>query len=105
MSEKKWTPGPWVVNPEFIKWARLGDHSESPTAILSDKGKKVLYCSEWLNVEDSDVALMAAAPELYEALFRLTTECVIDGKEGEAGYDCWIHHAKAALAKARGETK
>lgn len=46
-----------------------------------------------------DACLMAAAPDLYAALERML------GPAGYAGDNSIIQQAKAALAKARGETQ
>ena len=35
---------------------------------------------------------------LREALWRLLREAEMDGMESRAGWDCWMHHARAALA-------
>lgn len=103
--EPKWTPGPWAVRedafgvqvyptrdgpPDFGEWASLAtiedcyDEEEQETA--------------------ANAHLIAAAPDMYEALYRLVTDCKIAGLEAQAGFDCWISMADEALAKARGET-
>ncbi len=40
---------------------------------------------------------------LVEALTRLVREAELDGLREKAGWDCWLHEADKALAKARGE--
>jgi hypothetical protein len=47
-----------------------------------------------------DRAKALAAPELYEALYRLSRECQIEGLAHKAGFDCWLIMAREALAKA-----
>lgn len=100
MDGRGWTPGPWTVDTpigEDHPWINADcNHT------LDENGDE-----HYLSVSGlcgmANAHLISAAPDLYEALERLVLECVIDGKEDEAGYDCWIYHARNALAKARGE--
>jgi len=55
---------------------------------------------------EANARLIAAAPELYEALAQLLHECVEAGFDAARDYN-WpksLADASAALAKARGET-
>jgi hypothetical protein len=52
-------------------------------------------------VSDADMALIAAAPEMLEALEDLVSSCKVLGTEG---LDPELAHARAAIAKARGTT-
>lgn len=81
-----------------IPWTKDGD-------IVDDNEGRVIFNA----YEDDDYAnarLIAAAPELYEALYKIT-------KEQECGQDCIkctnhgcvIKECKAALAKAAGESE
>jgi hypothetical protein len=87
--ETKWTPGPYAVN-------RAPGH---PTdAGITGPGDK------WLGVcpkEQSD--LFAAAPDLYHALAALLAPLGPGGYVPGAGKPA-TDRARAALAKARGET-
>jgi len=62
-------------------------------------GKRVIA-----ECETEDYArLFAAAPDLLEALTRLRNDCDLTGLRDQAGFDCWLQMADAAIAKARGE--
>lgn len=97
MTERKWTEGPWVALP----YDDIGDE----VAIHKFDGEYVASvdcdgCFDVLSgpVITANAHLIAAAPDLYEAL-----EGIITAMEG-------IGHGpfeaeRAALAKARGESK
>lgn len=57
-----------------------------------------------VKIQEANANLIAAAPELYEALYRLVRDCEIAGLQEQVGFDCWISMANAALAKALGKT-
>lgn len=119
MSGENWTPGPWILTGccfQF-KGRRLCDHhvstewtrGEYPQLGYEDdlsSVANVLVCS--LGGFQDDVSeyelqatgnLIAAAPELYEALKAYVDACKEQGiKLGSVAGD-----AEAALAKARGE--
>lgn len=87
MSEK-WTNGPWSYNI-------IGDKH-----IYSTYGDMPVICSSPLRLQNNktwqaNAKLIAAAPELYNALDVLSKVCEDEGIPCDA--------AKAALAKARGE--
>lgn len=97
MSDVKFTPGPWEahVHPQKT-WVGAADASLGSLAVadVSPIGK----------AGDQVVAnghLIAAAPDLYSALERAARwlDCYC-----EPGEVCPLHQARAALAKARGET-
>lgn len=79
MSERKWTPGPWAVRD-----AR-GIRGANGECVAST------YCA----APAEDANLIAAAPDLYEALADIHSK--LDHNLAE--YDA----ADKALAKARGE--
>jgi hypothetical protein len=96
MGEATFTPGPWKaercsneieIGAETpaghlsVAWVHLGAH---PTASDVEDGKR-------------DAHLLAAAPDLYEVLDEIVTEW------GFPNTPKW-HKARAALARARGET-
>lgn len=97
MTEAKFTKGPWHY--EVISdTVEAGQHT---TVCNMDIG-----CNQDENEENiANAHLIAAAPDLYEALYRLTRDCEIAGLQEQAGFDCWISMANTALAKARGETQ
>ena len=89
MSEPKFTPGPWKLVArrdycdEFECWLHpINLH-------IHDK------------ILDADAHLIAAAPELYEALHRLVYSPY---REGTPSHKKLEDDGKAALAKARGES-
>ncbi|MFD1199553.1 hypothetical protein ACFQ3K_14700 [Brucella gallinifaecis] len=97
MSEAKITPEPWQVDVVLYE-----DEVKKTANVYKMSGEfKVsdFICTS--NYEHSH--LIAAAPELYEALYRLVRDCEIAGLQEQAGFDCWINMANKALAKARGE--
>ena len=89
------TPGPWIVNPAFTRWKKRGNPIVAPDAIILTTGESVLSTSEWLDVDDADLLMMAAAPDLLAALEEVVR--ISDRKN-----DAW-DAAKAAIRKARGE--
>lgn len=82
MTERNWTPGPW-----FMGGSNVYTSSDEPSVAVM-----VRHRAEW----EDNAHLIAAAPDMYEAL----EACVQDGLFGEV-----FHKACDALAKARGETK
>lgn len=112
MSETKHTPGPWQV---LIRWARTG----FPLVVKDEAGADI--CTVAMTGDKSDQAnayLIAAAPDLLEALVALTSnphldlgDRVYDVREREGlGWDgpsvkAWseaVQKATAAIAKAKG---
>jgi hypothetical protein len=96
MSETKFTPGPWrVCNGYGRVWI------DAPDTKYSERDRD--YTRIILGGDDyEDAHLIAAAPELYEAVVRMVAWAE-DWHEGKTHpYDDW-QFAKAALAKARGE--
>jgi hypothetical protein len=96
MSETKWTPGPWSVADDGC--IRCSDANAD----------YLIYASPWRSdAWSGDVqaiangTLMAAAPDLYDALNRMLANYRSDGSEAS---ERDIEIARAALAKARGET-
>ena len=90
-----WTKGPWSIKRGEV-WSKAGD-------CLG-----VIYRTEAWNsrnkvrTEDqANAALISAAPDLYRALADLLT---IADDEGIIGDNTTVPAARAALAKARGET-
>ena len=111
----KHTPGPWVVGShDFLdQWvcidAPSGDHDLD---YKSWEGVAMAYgCEEspskGLKKAKANAILIAAAPELLEAL----TDAVIDFDNWAAHEDnhphehlvAWAEKARAAIAKAKGE--
>lgn len=98
MAKETHTPGPWDVFPHYCK----NDPDPGPygETLLIGKGQfdtlaEVRPGSDEYGTEyQANARLIAAAPELLEALENLLAECP----------EAWSRHgAQAAIAKARGE--
>ena len=95
MREPKFTKGPWHITEE--DWVTGG----YDIAVIQDKdGEEVLGISEWIRVNEPDLRLIAAAPDMYEALLDCCGECVDTFESDSACRVCSVGHA---LRKARGE--
>ena len=92
MSDTKFTPGPWVVSRKFVVGPQDKEDGQSFGMVV---GVADVYGEN----RSSDACLIAAAPELYDALSELLDGC-------ERGLDTTgslQFYARKALAKARGE--
>ena len=89
----KHTPGPWVAddNEGFSQWSIWGRMAPSGHGT---PGRKVAVVDDCSGHSDADAQLIAAAPELLEALQSLVQTLKV------AGYS--TAHADAAIAKATG---
>ena len=104
MSKTKFTPGPWTSGIRGVLGALR--FSVAPE---NDFGKIVSICGDY-GAEDKEESianarLIAAAPDMYEALEAAILEY---GKPGgpwnvPSSPGSWIEKARAAIAKARGE--
>ena len=94
MTETRWTPGPWKVNPK------------TPSTVVTPDGMISVSWSStdghYERLAEANANLIAAAPDLYDALDRCLN--FIENTEGEIGatLECG-DKARAALAKACGE--
>lgn len=114
-NERKWTPGPWVwVKPNFwpdhhMKEQGLGRFKAGHVSICEFGHNAQYYPSEGRPPNDADGNLIAAAPDMYEALEEcLNAEMarrkkLKDGAPASEYSDARIGRIRAALAKARGE--
>lgn len=96
MTERKWTPGKWkwIDNPIAPSDKLISEINGNEIAVLES--------SEWLDVDEGDMHLIEAAPDLYDALEKLLmAQSGIPVNTIEFG--TWVDDARAALAKARGE--
>lgn len=105
MTERKWTPGPWVIS----KISETSVTTPNRRGICSTGGYSVNLEFEKIGIENAaNACLIAAAPELYEALDTLvgTYRKLYEDTQPVDDLDCDKPFAKAteALAKARGET-
>jgi hypothetical protein len=101
MRETKFTPGPWLVERRATK--KTGTHHT--IGVMLDEMGGVFgthtsgrYMSVSGCIDEHDAALIAAAPDLYEALRDMC-----EGGGLDDGGDV-IEKGIAALKKARGET-
>ena len=110
MSEVKFTPGPWCVF-EDIRTDKnpYGRDSEEYIAgfNIESGNYEVVGCdgiSGGSDIERANAHLIAAAPELYEALEEMSS-CLSDIISGNdwGAVEEYLDDARAALAKARGE--
>lgn len=95
---RKWTPGPWRVSTSGLGIIGQGLHKVC-SLLAKTKGTR-----------DADAALIAAAPDLYEALKDAAEE--LRAVANQEFYDLYgasvsaadvLPKISAALAKARGE--
>lgn len=101
MSGAKHTPGPWATDE--------ADHTEPYQDITIRAGRRSI-CRVWIddapvhdynNEQRVNARLIAAAPELLEALKRLTT--AIDHATELHRFSTLWDDARAAIAKATGD--
>ena len=93
------SPLPW----EAVRWG--GSDERMFYSVYDSSGGAVCDCLRSSNRIESDARIMAAAPELYEALRLACGSCIDCDKVCS---DCinfnrsWMPKARAALAKAGG---
>ena len=96
---ERWTPGPWFVRGFHI-WQEL--HRDK-----TSRGRIADATLAWRGSEETDANahLIAAAPEMAEALDRVEAVMSIVPPRGKmAEYLETLAQVRAALAKARGES-
>ena len=96
MADTKWTPGPWRINKED-DWGGVEITSESRVGMIEIAMLAVTFRGNIGKEQRANARLIAAAPELYEALDAMLTRF---GHHSNVD----IKRAADALAKARGET-
>lgn len=110
MSETKFTPGPWFIDgsgniSNTVKavtgeW-QLGEYAETVCSYQSALGPGTHTHDAEVENSTANAHLIAAAPELYEALEQAFS--VLEREYGRAVADVNMPLALPALAKARGE--
>lgn len=106
MSEMKWTRGPWI--PQAV--TKDGDERGSAFIVADNLGGLVGAAHAWpTEIDEENFArveanakLIAAAPELYDALEELLSEW-FDPEDTGTQDNPFVAKARRALAKARGE--
>lgn len=101
MTDKKWTPGPWAVDRDNYDYPMF----------ISGEGDDVIRgcgCCGSPNMTMTNANLIAAAPDLYDAL-EVAEESIVAfaegvGVYGYSGASDVLVQVRAAMAKARGET-
>ncbi|PAL21022.1 hypothetical protein [Acetobacter syzygii] len=88
MGETQFTPGPWRV-----RFGNIGHVTAENGALVAKCQRLTSLCNLQANAR-----LIAAAPDLYEALERVIK--IID----DSSWCLKLTEERAALAKARGET-
>lgn len=99
MSEFKGTPGPWLLSGNEIYTEEYGPHI-APLVVLET------HLGTTFDEDLANANLIAAAPELLEALQNLKREVVlsdIDLAYIESHFRPHIDRARAAIAKALGQ--
>lgn len=98
MSERKWTPGKWSVYQveRETYWPGI-DAGRTSIVVWGDQQENNGVQGDTLEEAKANAQLIAAAPDMYEALEAIVTRY----HKGEDIYG-WIDTAGQALAKARG---
>jgi len=99
MSNRKWTPGPWVAVRNSSYWEISPDGDRGGYNGLPHRvGSVCESCPGDPDggLQEGNARLIAAAPELYELLQDALATCCHEDWH-------WLDAARAALKKARGE--
>jgi len=89
VTRPKVTPGPWRADGGVVE-LRHGDDMS-----------RMIVPGRSLNEGEANAHLIAAAPEMYEAL-RVLVEYFEEGKHSVLDYESFIARARTAIAKAEG---
>ncbi|MGN8346324.1 hypothetical protein ACLEJQ_22245 [Pseudomonas sp. SMV71] len=107
MTEHKHTPGPWVrcsTAPKIIMSGSFIDgHQGYMVGSVTGNDNSGYYASE--QEAEANAKLIAAAPDLLEALEYLKRELIlsdVDLDYIESHFRPWLNKAESAVAKARG---
>lgn len=101
MSENKWMAGPWHHIDNSWEMSTVYDQherviAEVPIDGMCDEHTQIVYEP----IKDANALLIAAAPDLHEALQGCIEHMEHSTPQGKAAYEA----ARSALAKARGES-
>ena len=92
MDKSKWTPGPWILDGRSIRAGRK-------TQMAVPRVLATVYAHDALG--EADACLIAAAPQLAEALRDL--ESAMGGCSCSRTHAALLAAARAALATAEGK--
>lgn len=103
MNDTKFTPGPWIADDgDASSWGVFSDATSDAVCYLYDTHVGAPYATDPIE-SSANANLIAAAPELYEALKAMAADdafaelCASIGEEPR-----WLKSARKALAKAEG---
>ena len=110
----KHTPAPWYRIPRGDEWSRwgrgdIGTKEPKPETMDGDNWWTVASVNGLRDEADANANLIAAAPELLEALIDAEAKlCVAEyhldrGEDDSIMFETEILNARAAIAKARGD--
>lgn len=109
-TETKWPPGPWRAGISGrAAYAEHGEDGQLEVAIIpsADFDAAVVYSKKPRLQDPEPIAhLIAAAPELYDALDAIVSQISAMqaiGDKTRLDGSTYLTKARAALAKARGE--
>lgn len=107
LSELKISPAPWSINEDGEVWCKYISNAIQPNKIRT---RVVARPNFYFDESKSDAHLIAAAPELYEALLKALPWLADIGEEvvvtePDACIAEIVKEAEAALAKASGESE
>ena len=107
------TPGPWMQHPMFPEYVVLAAHADRPIGAAVDAATDLAKYAQYIvRVEilhrhrsgyecAANARLIAAAPELYEALTEIVDSLSTQDDEGLVEHAEKMIKARAALAKAQ----
>lgn len=91
----KFTPGPWSICLTTLNGILAADSG----GLMVKRAEAFGSTSDEI---DANAALIAASPDLYEALRVIATQSLGPDWTAEQAYTFMRQHARAALAKAEG---
>lgn len=106
MSEKqtKWTPGPWGIgtSADHMPAVTVPVHRSEGSGFVVAHINRLPRMGSVHGDMDANARLIAAAPDLYEALVQMVQTYWEEAKDYEPP-PSMVQAAKRAIAKARGE--
>ena len=101
MSETKFTKGPWQTINMSWEYSVIIDEDAARIAqvFIRDEVDEETQ-DKFEEIKDANANLIAAAPDMYEALILMCSDCTY-----KSAYECRVCPTGKALRKARGETE